>query len=164
MTRRAAALGSAVFFAAAPGTVAGLVPWALTGWHAGHGFWPGLRILGGLLILGGGVVLVRAFGEFALRGLGTPAPVAPTQHLVVQGPYRYVRNPMYLAVLAVIVGQALLLGRPGLLAYALLVGAALASFVLAYEEPTLSEQFGAEYEAYRQAVPRWLPRRRAWVR
>jgi len=164
MTRRAAALGSAVFFAAAPGTVAGLVPWALTGWHAGHGFWPGLRILGGLLILGGGVVLVRAFAEFALRGLGTPAPVAPTQHLVVQGPYRYVRNPIYLALLAVIVGQALLLGRPGLLADALLVGAALASFVLAYEEPTLSEQFGAEYEAYRRAVPRWLPRRRAWVR
>lgn len=164
MTRRAAALGSALFFAVAPGTIGGLVPWALTGWHAGHGFWPGSRILGCLLILGGGLVLVGAFAEFALRGLGTPAPVAPPQQLVVQGPYRYVRNPIFLALLAVIVGQALLLGRAGLLAYALVVGAALASQVLAYEEPTLSEQFGAEYEAYRQAVPRWLPRRRAWVR
>jgi protein-S-isoprenylcysteine O-methyltransferase Ste14 len=161
MTRRAAALGSATFFALAPGIVAGVVPFVLSGWVVHHGFWLPVRIAGALLILGGGFVLVRAFADFALRGLGTPAPVAPTQHLVVQGPYRYVRNPMYLAVLAVIVGQALVLAQPGLLVYAAVVGVTVVSFVAGYEEPTLREQFGAEYDAYRAEVPGWLPRLRA---
>jgi protein-S-isoprenylcysteine O-methyltransferase Ste14 len=82
--------------------------------------------------------------------------------LVVEGPYRYVRNPMYLAVVAVIAGQALLLGQPGLLGYAAVVGGATAAFAHGYEEPTLSRQFGSEYEAYRRAVPAWWPRRHPW--
>jgi protein-S-isoprenylcysteine O-methyltransferase Ste14 len=82
--------------------------------------------------------------------------------LVVSGLYRYVRNPMYLAVVGTISGQALLLGQPGLLVYAALVAAAVGTFVVLYEEPTLAEQFGPDYDAYRLAVPRWLPRRRAW--
>jgi protein-S-isoprenylcysteine O-methyltransferase Ste14 len=84
--------------------------------------------------------------------------VAPTERLVVRGLYRYVRNPMYLAVLAVITGQALLLGRPVLLGYAAIVGAAFAAFVHWYEQPTLAWRYGAQYDAYRQAVPRWWPR------
>jgi protein-S-isoprenylcysteine O-methyltransferase Ste14 len=76
---------------------------------------------------------------------------------VVGGPYRYVRNPMYLAVTAVIVGQALALGQPALLLYAAAVGAAMAAFAHGYEEPTLRRQFGAQYEAYRRAVPAWWP-------
>jgi protein-S-isoprenylcysteine O-methyltransferase Ste14 len=162
MTRRAAALGSAIFFAVTPGTVAGVVPWSLTSWEVTHRYWLLLRIAGGVLIVCGGVILVRAFADFALRGVGTPAPVAPTQHLVVDGPYRYVRNPMYLAVLAAIIGQALLLGQPVLLVYAIVVAVAVGTFVVGYEEPTLAEQFGAEYDAYREAVPRWLPRLRPW--
>ena len=106
------------------------------------------------------VVLVPAFVQFAMEGIGTPAPVAPTERLVVGGLYRYVRNPMYLAVLSIIVGQALVLGQPGLLVYAAVVALAFGIFVAAYEEPTLHRRYGAEYDAYRQAVPAWWPRLR----
>ena len=104
-----------------------------------------------------------AFARFVRDGLGTPAPVAPTERLVVTGAYRHVRNPMYLAVLAAIVGQGLLLGQPRLLGYAGVVALAVVSFVRLYEEPTLERQFGAEYEAYRRAVPGWWPRLRPWT-
>jgi protein-S-isoprenylcysteine O-methyltransferase Ste14 len=105
---------------------------------------------------------VSAFVRFVVQGFGTPAPVAPTQQLVVGGPYRHVRNPMYLAVTAVIVGQALALGQPALLLYAIAVGAAMAAFAHGYEEPALHRQFGAQYETYRRAVPAWWPRRHPW--
>jgi len=164
-TRRAmAAAGSTVFFVLAPGVVAGLVPWWLTGWRVQQPllFLAPLRVLGVVLIAAGAVVLVQAFVRFILEGIGTPAPVAPTERLVVGGLYRYVRNPMYLAVVASIVGQALALGQPALLLYAALVGAAFAAFVRLYEEPTLRRQFGDQYEAYRRAVPAWWPRPRPW--
>ena len=103
-----------------------------------------------------------AFARFVVEGFGTPAPVAPTERLVVGGPYRYVRNPMYLAVGATIVGQALLLGRPILLLYAAAFAVVVLAFVRGYEEPTLAQQFGAEYEDYRRAVPGWRPRLRPW--
>jgi protein-S-isoprenylcysteine O-methyltransferase Ste14 len=90
------------------------------------------------------LVAQQAFARFALEGLGTPAPVAPTRTLVVGGLYRYVRNPMYLAVGAAIVGQALLLGRPVLLLYAGGYAAAVFAFVRGYEEPTLLRAYGAE--------------------
>jgi protein-S-isoprenylcysteine O-methyltransferase Ste14 len=107
---------------------------------------------------------VHSFARFAIDGLGTPAPAAPTRHLVVTGLHRYVRNPMYLAVVAVIVGQAMLLVRAVLLGYAAVIAVVSVAFVLAYEEPTLRRQFGADYDAYRAAVPAWWPRRRAWRR
>lgn len=107
-------------------------------------------------------MLLHAFARFVVEGIGTPAPVAPTERLVVGGLYRYVRNPMYLAVTATIVGQALLLGEPILLAYAAALLVVFAAFVRWYEEPTLRRQFGAEYEAYRRAVPGWRPRRGPW--
>jgi protein-S-isoprenylcysteine O-methyltransferase Ste14 len=164
MRTTAAAAGSAVFFALAPGTVAGLVPWLLTRWQSGaplSAWWP-LRVAGAVLILAGAAVLISAFVRFVVEGFGTPAPVAPTANLVVGGLYRYVRNPMYLAVSATILGQALLLWRAGLLVYAAVIVAAFVLFVLGYEQPTLSEQFGASYEAYRRAVPGWWPRLRPW--
>jgi protein-S-isoprenylcysteine O-methyltransferase Ste14 len=166
MQRLRAAAGSVVFFALAPGVVAGLVPWWLTGWVARTPlprWWLPLRVLGAVLLAAGAGVLVHAFARFVVEGLGTPAPVAPTRELVVGGLYRYVRNPMYLAVLAAIVGQALILGRPVLLAYATAVAAAFVAFVRVYEEPTLARQFGARYEAYRRAVPGWWPRRHPWA-
>ncbi|MBB6381041.1 protein-S-isoprenylcysteine O-methyltransferase Ste14 [Pseudonocardia eucalypti] len=147
--------------ALAPGTVAGVVPWWLTGWQAG-GWGPAPRLLGVLPLVGGVVVLVHAFARFVTEGLGTPAPVAPTEHLVVGGLYRYVRNPMYLAVVAAIFGQALLLARPVLLGYALVAGGVMWAFAKWYEEPKLAATFGEEYERYRRAVPGWLPRGRAW--
>src|SRR3712207_1701641 len=121
-----------------------------------------MRVIGGVLLLAGAIVLVGAFMRFVVEGVGTPAPVAPTERLVVGGVYRYVRNPMYVAVATTIAGQALVLGRPGLLLYAAVFIVVTAAFVRWYEEPTLARQFGADYEAYRRAVPGWWPRRRPW--
>jgi protein-S-isoprenylcysteine O-methyltransferase Ste14 len=105
---------------------------------------------------------VDSFGRFALQGLGTPAPIAPTQHLVVTGLYRYVRNPIYVAVAAVIFGQAVLFGDWRLFAYGAVFCLVCHLFVVGYEEPTLKKSFGAEYEAFRINVPRWIPRLTAW--
>jgi protein-S-isoprenylcysteine O-methyltransferase Ste14 len=163
MTRARAAAGTFAFLLLAPGVVAGVVPWLLTGWTANEDFaWPPLQILGVLLIGAGAAVIVHAFVRFVLEGIGTPAPVAPPERLVVGGLYRYLRNPMYVAVATTIIGQALLLGRPGLLAYAALFMAAVAAFVRFYEEPTLAERFGDEYAEYRREVPAWHPRLHPW--
>jgi protein-S-isoprenylcysteine O-methyltransferase Ste14 len=154
-----AAVGSAVFLVVAPGVVAGLAPWLWTGWTTGTSSYPTpVRVLGGVLIALGAAALLGAFAQFAFEGRGTPAPPAPTEQLVVRGLYRYVRNPMYLAVLSVIVGQALLMSRPVLLAYAAAVAAAFVAFVCLYEQPTLTRRYGASYAAYCQQVPGWLPR------
>jgi protein-S-isoprenylcysteine O-methyltransferase Ste14 len=158
MRKITATAGSAVFLVIAPGVVAGLVPWWLTGWRTGAAYPAPARITGAVLITAGAVVLLSAFAQFAIQGRGTPAPPAPTEQLVVRGLYRYVRNPMYLAVLAVITGQALLLSRPALLGYAAAVAAAVIAFVYGYEQPTLARRYGAQYEAYRKAVPGWWPR------
>src|ERR1700760_793791 len=139
MRRTAATAGSTLFFAIAPGVVAGLVPWWLTHWQVRGplGHWAPLRVAGLIMLVLGAIVLVRAFARFVREGIGTPAPVAPTERLVVGGLYRHVRNPMYLAVGAIIAGQALLLGRAVLLAWLAAFAAAVVSFVKLYEEPTL---------------------------
>jgi protein-S-isoprenylcysteine O-methyltransferase Ste14 len=157
-----AAAASSIFFALAPGVVAGLVPWLLTDWGVEEPlpYWLPLRVVGAALIVAGAAVLVHAFARFVAEGMGTPAPVAPTERLVVGGLYRYVRNPIYIAVLATLVGQALALGQLVLLPYAAALAGAFAAFVHGYEEPALRRKFGEQYEAYRRAVPRWLPRRR----
>jgi protein-S-isoprenylcysteine O-methyltransferase Ste14 len=122
-----------------------------------------MAVAGGVLLLVGAAGLASSFVRFVSEGVGTPAPVAPTEHLVVGGPYRYVRNPMYLAVTATIVGQALLLGHLSLLAYAAIVCTAMAAFAHWYEEPALVHRFGEPYLAYRRAVPAWRPRRHPWI-
>ncbi len=164
MRRPTAAVGSAVFFLAAPGVVAGLIPWLLTRWQAREPlpYWAPMRVLGGILLVAGLIALIRAFVRFVMEGLGTPAPIAAPARLVVGGVYRYVRNPMYVAVLAAIVGQGLLLGRLGLLLYAAATWLVVAAFVRWYEEPTLTRRFGEDYETYRRAVPAWWPRLRPW--
>jgi protein-S-isoprenylcysteine O-methyltransferase Ste14 len=161
VTRARAAAGSVAFLLLAPGVTAGVVPWLLTGWDSTD---PpaALAVLGGALTAGGVAVLLHAFARFVIEGIGTPAPVAPPQRLVVGGLYRHVRNPMYVAVAATILGQAALLGRPVLLLYAALFMATVATFVRLYEEPVLSERYGAQYEAYRAGVPAWRPRLRPW--
>ncbi len=156
-----AALGTAAFLVLAPGVVAGLVPWWITGWQS-HDVWLPVRVVGAVLIAVGAGALLHAFARFVVEGIGTPAPPAPTEHLVVGGLYRHVRNPMYLAVGATIAGQALLLGQPVLVAYAAVFAVTVAAFVHGYEEPTLAGRFGTQYEAYRSAVPAWLPRRSPW--
>ncbi|WP_029907198.1 isoprenylcysteine carboxylmethyltransferase family protein [Caulobacter sp. UNC358MFTsu5.1] len=162
--RTGALLGSALFLVVAPGVVAGLVPWWLSGWR----FAPPLlgleagRWLGGALILVAAPVLLEAFVRFALEGRGTPAPVAPTKMLVVGGAYRFVRNPMYVAVVSLILGQALLLGQAVLLAYGAAAWLTMHLFVVFYEEPRLLGDYGQDYETFRRHVPRWLPRLRPW--
>lgn len=164
MRRPTAAAGSALFFAAAPGFVAGLVPWWLTRWQVRGplAHWAPVRVAGLIMIILGAIVLVQAFARFVAEGRGTPAPVAPTERLVVGGLYRYVRNPMYLAVLSVILGQLLVLGRLVLLGYTAVVALAVTAFVHWYEEPALSQQFGDDYRRYRANVPGWWPRRHPW--
>ena len=162
--RTIAVLGSAVFFVVAPCTLAGLVPWSITGWQLRPPFL-GLELtrgIGAIMILAGVPGLVDAFARFALQGLGTPAPIAPTRNLVVTGLYRYVRNPIYVAVVAIILGQAVLMGDWRLIVYGALLWLFFHVFVVAYEEPTLEQTFGREYEAFRAAVPRWIPRMTPW--
>ena len=161
--RLRATLGSLLFLLVAPGVVAGLVPWLLTGWRPTGDVPAPVAAAGALLVAAGTAALLHAFARFVLEGLGTPAPLAPTRRLVVGGLYRHVRNPMYLAVGAAIAGQALLLGRPVLLLYVVAFAAAVAAFVHGYEEPTLAAAYGEQYDAYRRAVPAWWPRLRPWA-
>jgi protein-S-isoprenylcysteine O-methyltransferase Ste14 len=156
--RAKAAAGSLIFLVVAPGLITVLVPWWLTGWEA-NAWWLPLRVLGALLIAAGAAVLLAAFGRFVVEGLGTPAPVAPTERLVVGGLYRWVRNPMYLAVGATILGEALLLGAPILFVELAVFAVLVVAFVRLYEEPTLRRTYGAEYENYVSSVPGWWPRR-----
>lgn len=116
----------------------------------------------GCVVLAGLAVLLHSFARFAFEGAGTPAPIAPTERLVVGGAYRYVRNPMYVAVLSIIFGQALLFADWSLVVYAGVVAVTVFTFVKLYEEPTLARRYGHEYEAYRRAVPGWVPRLTPW--
>jgi protein-S-isoprenylcysteine O-methyltransferase Ste14 len=164
MRRPFAILGSALFLVVAPGSVAMLVPWWISRWQLQAPLlsFPPIRAAGVLLIVAGFPVLLDSFARFACQGLGTPAPISPTRHLVVTGLYRYVRNPMYISVASLIVGQGLLFGNLRVLEYGLVVWLAFNLFVLLYEEPTLRSTFGAEYEAFRANVPRWIPRLSPW--
>jgi protein-S-isoprenylcysteine O-methyltransferase Ste14 len=113
MRRVTVAVGSAVFFLVAPGTVVGLIPWLLTGWQVREPvppYWASMRVLGVILLVAGLIVLVQAFARFVVEGLGTPAPIAAPERLVVGRLYRYVRNPMYVAILAAIIGPGVALG------------------------------------------------------
>jgi protein-S-isoprenylcysteine O-methyltransferase Ste14 len=163
MKRASAILGSAIFLVVAPGTLAIYLPWTVCHWR----FAPPLldvfpfRIIGALMIAPGLPVLLDSFARFAFRGLGTPAPIAPPQRLVVTGLYRHVRNPMYVAVSLLIFGQGLLFGSVRLLQYGLVVWLGFFAFVVLYEEPALSRKFGKEYEAFCIQVPRWIPRLKA---
>src|SRR5260370_13835694 len=136
MTRGLAVLGSAVFFLIAPTTVAGVVPWWISRWRLQAPFFDLqlIRWFGVVLILLGIPVLVETFTRFALQGGGTPAPVVPTQHLGITGPNPYVRHPIYLALVAIVLGQGLILGNARLLVYGALLCIGFHIFVLAYCE------------------------------
>jgi protein-S-isoprenylcysteine O-methyltransferase Ste14 len=161
MSRTAASLGSLLFLFVAPGMLAGLIPYLMTGWPRPDAPLV-LRALGALLVGGGMLLLLECFGRFALQGRGTPAPIAPPQTLVVTGAYRRVRNPMYVAVVSTVLGQAALFADVALLGYAAVLWLGFHAFVLAYEEPTLRHAFPQDYEAFFAAVPRWIPRLTPW--
>ena len=165
MRRTTAAIGSLIFFVLAPGVVAFLVPFLLA--QGQREEWrldpPVIKWAGLALGIAGTIALIECFARFAVKGLGTPAPVAPTEHLVVTGLYRHVRNPMYVAVVAIILAQAMWFASTAVLIYAAVVWAAFTAFVLLYEEPTLARTFGAEYATYRAHVRRWIPRIIPWT-
>ena len=149
--------GAGFVFFGGPTIVAGVVPWLLTRWHADDQSLV-LRLLGGALLAAGALLVLETTARFALQGRGTPAPWAPPERFVVRGSYRLVRNPMYVGVLALILGQALLLGREILFAWAVAAWLFFHLFVLFEEEPGLRRRFGADYEQYCAHVGRWLPR------
>ena len=158
MSRLRAVVGSAAFVLfGGPTIVAGLVPWLLTHWEADDPS-TALRVTGAVLIAIGGGLVLETTARFALQGRGTPAPFAAPERFVARGSYRVVRNPMYVGVLALIVGQALLLGREVLLLWAGVAALLFHLFVLLHEEPELRKRFGTEYEDYRRRVGRWFPR------
>jgi len=157
-------VGSFLWLVVAPGSVAVLVPWVISDWRLQSPFF-GLdesRWFGCFLILFGVPVLLEAFMRFALYGRGTPAPYMLTERLVITGSYRYVRNPMYVAIVSTVLGQALLLGQAALVTYALVLWGGFHTFVVWYEEPSLKRRFGKQYEAYCAAVRRWWPRTSPW--
>ncbi len=159
-------LGTVVFVILAPGSVVVLLPYLISHWTVADPFLGlGLvRWIGALLLLLGLPVFIDFLVRFVRDGRGTPAPVAEPERLVVTGAFRSVRNPGYVAVLAMITGQALIFGSTALLGYTAAVALAFHLFVVLYEEPHLRRKFGSDYQDYCRRVPRWLPRRRAVVK
>ena len=150
------ALKNLLFTVLVPGTVAGYLPWLVTrgeslSWGAG-------TALALLLFAAGGAIYFWCLWDFASFGRGTPAPIDAPKKLVVRGLYRYTRNPMYLGVLTVILGWAVLFHALGLLIYAACVGSCFQLFVVYYEEPQLRRTFGESYRQYQARVGRWLPK------
>jgi protein-S-isoprenylcysteine O-methyltransferase Ste14 len=146
-----------------PGWIAVYLPAWITRWQVPQEA-SGWRVLGVFLIAVGLVPLGESIVRFIRVGRGTLSPTHPTERLVVSGLYRYVRNPMYVGVLMLIAGQALLFWNRTLWAYLGYVAVGFQLFVLAYEEPTLRGRYGADYEEFCRNVRRWVPRLRPWRR
>jgi len=153
-------VGTILFVALVPGTVVGLVPYRLSRWRLAPPLlgWTATRWIGVGLLLTGLPLFLGFLGRFVREGHGTPAPVAAPERLVVGGAFRHVRNPGYIAVVAMVVGQGLLFGSGAVLVYAAGLALAFHLFVVLYEEPTLRARFGEDYAAYCRRVPRWIPR------
>ncbi|MCR5879916.1 isoprenylcysteine carboxylmethyltransferase family protein [Phenylobacterium sp. J367] len=164
MSRGAASLLTLVFLLVVPGTFAVYLPWAIAGGEMGPPFLgtEATRWLGWVMVAAGAAVVVEAQARFVWQGFGTPAPIAPPSRLVVGGFYRFVRNPMYVAVVTLTLGEALIYAEPWILAYAAALAAGFHAFIRLYEEPTLRRKFPADYPAFLAAVPRWLPRLTPW--
>jgi protein-S-isoprenylcysteine O-methyltransferase Ste14 len=150
-------LNTILFTIVVPGTVAGYIPFRIIGGFSRPGSEP-LTWIGVLVLAVGAAIYFRCAWEFAVRGLGTPAPIAPTKYLVTTALHQYVRNPMYIGVALIILGEAALFRSPHLVIYAALMLFTAHTFVVLYEEPTLHRQFGESYDEYRRKVPRWIPR------
>lgn len=152
-------LKTLIFTIVMPGTVGVLIPLLLLQGSDELALTiPSVWMLGLLPLLLGVCLYLWCAGAFTFIGKGTPAPIDAPKILVIQGPYRWVRNPMYVAVLLVVLGEALLFHSVMLVGYALLFWIIVHSFVVLVEEPSLQAQFGASYDSYRHSVWRWIPR------
>jgi protein-S-isoprenylcysteine O-methyltransferase Ste14 len=132
------------------------------GWGLPPSLWFLPFLLAGLLIALGFLLFGWTVSLFANVGQGTLAPWDPTQRLVVLGPYRHVRNPMISAVLAILLGEAALLGSSPLFVWFLCFFALNQWYIPRFEEPGLEQRFGEDYRRYKQHVPRWIPSSKAW--
>jgi protein-S-isoprenylcysteine O-methyltransferase Ste14 len=150
-------LNTILFTILVPGTILGYIPYLFTSGFSGSATGP-LAWLGAVVITLGAAIYFRCAWEFAVRGLGTPAPIAPTKYLVTTALHRYVRNPMYIGVFLVLAGEAILFRSLHLVEYMAFFCVVVTLFVRIYEEPTLRRQFGESYEQYRRTVPRWIPK------
>lgn len=148
-----------IFTILAPGTVTILIPrWLLSSPSGSERFYLGIfRYLGVVPILIGASIYLWCAYDFTFAGRGTPAPIDPPKELVVRGLYRYVRNPMYVGIASVLIGEAVLFQSLALAAYVGAVLLVFSLFVVLYEEPALTRKFGDSYRRYREAVPRWIP-------
>jgi protein-S-isoprenylcysteine O-methyltransferase Ste14 len=156
MTWLSLALRNLVFTVLVPGTAGGYVPWLIL---RRHGAWPPPVAWYATGVIAIGILLYLAcVWVFATRGRGTPDLWDSPRRVVTIGPYRWVRNPIYLAALLIISGQAWLFFSVDLLIYAAGLAVAFHLFVTCYEEPRLRARFGERYEAYRRTVRRWIPR------
>jgi protein-S-isoprenylcysteine O-methyltransferase Ste14 len=164
MRRSTAAVVSVAWGVAVGGTFACLLPYLLNEWHFHRPlpYWEVAQAAGGLLVCAGLAPIAASFAEF-VKANGTPVPPASPARLVVSGFYRYVRNPIYVGFLAVLTGEVLLFGSPGLLEYTAVAWCVGAAAVRFYEEPTLARKFGAEYQDYRRAVRAWVPQLHPWT-
>ena len=153
-----------IFTILVPGTVAVLIPNRLASSPVARGTVPldSFRYVGLVFVAAGALIYLLCAWDFAFAGKGTPAPIDPPKELVIRGLYKYVRNPMYVGVLSLVLGQALIFEALALFVYAGLLFLAFNLFVLFYEEPALTRKFGEAYRKYREAVPRWIPRSRGW--
>ena len=156
-------LASALFTVfGGPGILLLLIPWLITRFRLpiGQPLWQ--TVLAALFIAIGLIPLLESITRFIVVGKGTLIPTAPTQRLVVSGLYRFVRNPMYVGVLTVLCGQALLFESPAVLIVAAIAAILMHLFVWLYEEPKLTRTYGDEYLRFKQHVPRWIPRLTPW--
>ena len=150
-------LKALIFTVVVPGTVAVVIPYRILSSSTGFSIGT-LQLFGLLPIVFGAIVYFWCLWDFTFTGRGTPAPVDPPKVLVARGLYRTVRNPMYLGVLSILLGEIIVFNSWALLRYALAFGLGFHLFVVYYEEPTLKRKFGVAYEEYCRTVPRWIPR------
>jgi protein-S-isoprenylcysteine O-methyltransferase Ste14 len=141
-----------------PGILLVLLPWWVTRFHIPPVEPPWQKLLGAALIFAGLTPLFDSIRRFIYVGRGTLVPAAPTERLVVSGLYRYVRNPMYIGVLLVLVGEAALFGSRDLAILAAVAWLGFHLFVRFHEEPALARRFPLDFPAYKRHVPRWMPR------
>jgi len=153
-------LKNLLFTALVPGFVVGWVPVVyLLRDEPLPAVWTWSHFLAAPALLAGALIYLMCVWQFATKGRGTPAPIDPPKKLVVRGPYRWVRNPMYLSVLLIVLGEMILYRHLTLLLYFVFLASAFQVFVVAYEEPSLRRRHGAIYTDYCYRVNRWLPRK-----
>jgi protein-S-isoprenylcysteine O-methyltransferase Ste14 len=150
------ALRNLLFTVVVPGSGGVYVPWLILT-RGGASPTPVAWPAGAVIAIGVGLYL-WCLWVFAVVGRGTPGPWDPPRRLVAVGPYRWLRNPVYLAGMLIVLGQAWLFGSAALLLYAVVLAVAFHLLVIGYEEPRLRGQFGEQYETYRRTVSRWIPR------